>query len=87
MERNLVSDTLEEFLLLLKNNEIVDSRKRMDIILKIATSINNSLEPALVLVSKYNSENLSLVPFCLSSEQPELDELEIEIDFFDDILP
>ena len=84
MERNLVSDTLEEFLLLLKNNEIVNSREGMNIILKIAKSINYTLEPAVVLISRYNSENLSLIPFCVSSENSEFENLEIEIDFFDD---
>ncbi|MCE7741829.1 MAG: HAMP domain-containing histidine kinase [Candidatus Heimdallarchaeota archaeon] len=84
MENNLVSDTLEEFLLLLKNNELVDSREKKNIILKIASSIRNSLDPAIILVSKYSSENLSLIPFCLTDEHSKFDDVEIEIDFFDD---
>ena len=66
MENNLVSDTLEEFLQLLKNNELANSREKQNIILKIAQSIKNSVKPAIILVSEYNSENLSLVPFCLT---------------------
>jgi K+-sensing histidine kinase KdpD len=84
MESNLISDTLEEFLQLLKNNELADSRERMDIILRIANSIRNSLDPAIVLVCEYNSENLSLTPFCLTSEHAKFEGVEIEIDFFDD---
>ncbi len=84
MENDLVSDTLEEFLLLLKNNELADSREKMNIILKIANSIRNSLDPAIILVSEYGSENLSLIPFCLTGEHTILENLEIEIDFFDD---
>ncbi len=84
MENNLVSDTLEEFLQLLKNNELANSREKQDIILKIAQSIKNSVKPAIILVSEYNSENLSLVPFCLTDEHAGLEEVEIEIDFFDD---
>ncbi len=84
MEDNLVSDTLEEFLLLLKNNEIADSRKRNNMLLKIAKSLKNTLDPAIIIISYYNSENLSLVPFCVTDEQTKFDNLEIEIDFFDD---
>ena len=84
MESNIVSDTLEEFLLLLKNNELPDSKERMDIILRIANSINNSVDPAIVLVCEYNPENLSLIPFCQTAEHSKFDGVEIEIDFFDD---
>ena len=83
MDNTLVSDTLEEFLLLLKNNELIDSKKKKEIILKIANSIKNSISPAIIIVSEYNSENLSLVPFCLTDEHSKFERMEIEIDFFD----
>ena len=84
MEDNLVSDTLEEFMLLLKNNDLIDSRKKKRILLDIAKLIKNSLNPAIVFVCYYNSENLSLIPFCVTEEDSKLERLEIEIDFFDD---
>lgn len=83
MDEDLVTESLVEFLKLLANGDLLDSRVKISMIQRASLAIKNALDPVLILVSYYDHENQFLYPLCIEEEQIAKSNLEIEMDAFD----
>ncbi|MHA1516244.1 MAG: hypothetical protein ACTSPF_11975, partial [Candidatus Heimdallarchaeaceae archaeon] len=83
MDEDLVTESLVEFLKLLANGDLLDSRIKISMIQRASRVIKNALDPVLILVSYYDHENQFLYPLCIEEEQIAKSNLEIEMDAFD----
>ncbi|MCE7748687.1 MAG: PAS domain-containing sensor histidine kinase [Candidatus Heimdallarchaeota archaeon] len=83
MDEDLVTESLVEFLKLLANGDLLDSRIKISMIQRASRAIKNALDPVLILVSYYDHENQFLYPICIEEEQIAKSNLEIEMDAFD----
>lgn len=83
MDENLVTESLVEFLKLLANGDLLDSRIKISMIQRASRAIKNALDPVLILVSYYDHENQFLYPICIEEELIAKSNLEIEMDAFD----
>ncbi|MCE7740729.1 MAG: HAMP domain-containing histidine kinase [Candidatus Heimdallarchaeota archaeon] len=83
MDEDLVTESLVEFLKLLANGDLLNSRIKISMIQRASRAIKNALDPVLILVSYYDHENQFLYPLCIEEEQITKSNLEIEMDAFD----
>ena len=87
MDENLVPESIVEFLSMLSKGELIDSRSKKTMIQRTCRIIKNVIEPVLILVSYYDHENQMLRPLFVENEQILKNELEIEMDAFDEENP
>ncbi|GAG69382.1 unnamed protein product [marine sediment metagenome] len=83
MEDNLETEPIVEFLKLLSNGDLLDSRTKTIMIQRACRAIKNALDPASILVNYYDHENQLLKPLCILEESTIPKNLEIEMDAFD----
>ena len=87
MDENLAIESIVEFLKALASGDLLESRTKIAMIQKASRVIRKALDPVLILVSYYDHENQFLYPLYIEEERISKENLEIEMDAFDEKNP